>query len=51
MIDTNRNTTAIINNSNRIIGIDGYINGIAIPSKSFIYCIIYNFINKMMQAS
>ena len=51
MINTGRNTTTIIHNSNRIILINSYFNGITISCQGFIHGIVYNFIYKMMKTS
>ena len=51
MIDTNRNTTSIINNSDRIILLDRYIDLCTISSQCFVYGIIHNLIYEMMKTT
>lgn len=51
MIDTNRNTTSVINDCYGIIRIDRNINRITISSQCFIYGIVNNLIYQMVQAS
>ena len=51
VVDTNRNSTSIIDNGHRIVFIDCYINRITEACQSFIYGIIDNLVYKMMQAS
>ena len=51
VVDTNRNSTSIIDNGHRIVFIDCYINRITEARQSFVYGIIDNLVYKMMQAS
>ena len=50
LIDPNRNSTTVVNDRNRIVRIDADINGIADASQRFVYRIIDNFIDQMMQS-
>ena len=49
--DSDRNASSIVNDCYGIIFIYRYLDGITIPRKSFINCIIYNLINQMMKTS
>ena len=51
MVDTDRNTSSVINNGNGIIRINRNLNRITKARKRFIHRIIYNFINQMVQTS
>ena len=51
MIDTNRNTTSIINDSDRIILLDRYIDLCTISSQCFVYGIIHYLIYEMMKTT
>ena len=51
VIDTYRNSSSVIDNSDRIIFVDRYINGIAESCQCFIYRIINDLIHQMMQSS
>ena len=50
MINSNRNTTSIIYDSDCIIRINLYLNCITISCKCFIHRIIYNLIYEMMKS-
>ncbi len=51
LINLNRNTTAVINNSNGIVFIDGDIDYRTVSCKCFIHCIINYLIYKMMKSA
>ena len=51
VVDSDRNASSIVNDCYGIIFIYRYLDGITIPRKSFINCIIYNLINQMMKTS
>ena len=51
VIDTYRNSSSVIDNSDRIIFVDRYINGIAESCQCFIYRIINDLIHQVMQSS
>ena len=50
-VDADRNTASVINDRDRIAGIDMYFNAFAVSGKCFIYGIIHNFINKMVKTT
>ena len=50
-LNIHRNSTTIINNSNRVVRINGHINGIAVSCQCLIHCIIYDLINQMMESA
>ena len=51
MIHSHRNSSAVINDRNRIILINLYFNFCTIPCQSLVDRIVHNFINKMMETS
>ena len=51
VVNSYRNTAAIVYNRDRIILVYRYFYGIAITGQRFIYRIIYNLIHQMVQTS
>ena len=51
MVDSDRNTTAIIDDCDGIVLVDRNFNGITKACERFIYRIVNNFVDKVMQAS
>ena len=51
VIDSNRNSPAIIDYGYRIIGVDGHINMVAKSSQRFVHRIVHDFIHQMMKTA
>ena len=51
MVNPDRDTSAVINDCDGIIFVDCYFDSITKACQCFIYRIIHNFIDKMMQSS
>ncbi len=49
-MDINRNSSAIIDNGNNIAFSDNNGDIVAVASQRFVYGVIHNFINQVMQA-
>jgi hypothetical protein len=50
LVIINGNTAPVINHCNRVVQMNRDLDGVAMSGESFVYGIIYNFINQMMQA-
>ena len=49
-LNADRNAASIIQYCDGIVLMDGDVNPVTVASQGFIYCIIYNLINQVMQA-
>ena len=49
-LDIDRNSPPVIDNGDGIVGIDLYIDGIAVSRKGLIYCVVYDLIYQMVKS-